>query len=340
MRGRIDWKYALSLELDDPGFDHTVLSEFRTRLLEGGSGQLLLDTLLTRFREIGLLKARGRQRTDSTHVLAKVRALNRLDLAREMIRHALDVLAAVAPDWLRGHSKPEWVERYAPRSLHDRLPTKREERDALAGSYGPDGYSLLDAAHSADAPTGLREVPAVRTLRVVWLQNYYRTDEGVYWRSNDDIPASALFVNSPHDLDARMGRKYTSSRTGYKAHLTETCEEGSPALITHVETTPAPVADREVTPKIHETLKGRDLLPETHLVDTGFLDAELIVTSKEEYSVDLLGPARPDVKRQAKRGEGFDAASFTGDWEEQEATCPQGTGPQEYQLDPSYRQPP
>ncbi len=79
VRGRIDWKYALSLELDDPGFDHTVLSEFRTRLLEGGSGRLLLDTLLARFRENGLLKARGRQRTDSTHVLARVRALNRLD---------------------------------------------------------------------------------------------------------------------------------------------------------------------------------------------------------------------------------------------------------------------
>ena len=324
VRGRIDWKYALSLELEDPGFDHTVLSEFRARLLGGGSGQLLLDTLLVRFLELGLLKARARQRTDSTHVLAKVRALNRLDLVRETMRHALDVLAAVAPDWLRGHCDANWVERYAPRSLHDRLPTKKEERDALARSYGPDGYSLLDVAYSADAPAWLRDVPAVRTLRVVWLQNYYRTDEGVYWRSNDDIPPSALFVNSPHDLDARMGRKYTSSWTGYKVHLTETCEEGSPALITHVETTPAPVADREVTPRIHETLKGRDLLPETHLVDTGFLDAELIVTSKEEYSVDLLGPARPDVKWQAKRGEGFGAASFTVDWEEQEATCPQG----------------
>ncbi len=203
VRGRIDWKYALSLELDDPGFDHTVLSEFRTRLLEGGAEQLLLDTLLTRFKELGLLKARGRQRTDSTHVLAKVRALNRLDLVRETMRHALDILAAVSPEWLLAHSNPEWVERYAPRSLHDRLPTKKEERDALAESYGPDGSSLLDAVYSADAPAWLREVPAVQTLRVVWLQNYYRTDEGVYWRSNDNIPPSALFINSPHDLESR-----------------------------------------------------------------------------------------------------------------------------------------
>lgn len=324
MRGRIDWKYALGLELDDPGFDHTALSELRTRLLEGGSGHLLLDTLLARFREIGLIKPRGRQRTDWTHVLAKVRALNRLDLVRETMRHALDVLAAVAPAWLRAHSNPEWVERYGPRSLHDRLPAKKEDRDALAGSYGPDGSSLPDALYPCDAPAWLREVPAVDTLRIVWLQNYYRTDEGVRWGSNDDIPPSALFVNSPHDLDARMGRKYTSSWTGYEVHLTEACEDDSPPLITHVETAPAPVADREVTPKVHEALKERDLLPGTHLVDTGFLDAELIVSSEEEYGVDPLGPARPDVKWQEKRGEGFDAASSTVDWEEREATCPEG----------------
>ncbi len=50
VRGRIDWKYALGLALADPGFDHTVLSEFRSRLVEGGAELLLLDTLLQRLR--------------------------------------------------------------------------------------------------------------------------------------------------------------------------------------------------------------------------------------------------------------------------------------------------
>src|SRR5947199_5530204 len=72
VRGRIDWKYALSLELTDPGFDASVLSEFRGRLVAGGAEQTLLDTMLARFKERGLLKARGRQRTDSTHVLAAI----------------------------------------------------------------------------------------------------------------------------------------------------------------------------------------------------------------------------------------------------------------------------
>jgi transposase len=107
VRGRIDWKYALGLELTDPGFDHTVLSEFRTRLVAGQAAQLLLETLLTRVCERGLLKARGRQRTDSTHVLAAIRVLNRLELVGETVRHALNSLAVVAPDWLRAWVPPE-----------------------------------------------------------------------------------------------------------------------------------------------------------------------------------------------------------------------------------------
>src|SRR5213595_2139712 len=68
VRGRIDWKYALGLPLEDPGFDFSVLSEFRTRLVEGNAEHRLLDVLLDRCKAQGLLRARGRQRTDSTHV--------------------------------------------------------------------------------------------------------------------------------------------------------------------------------------------------------------------------------------------------------------------------------
>ena len=80
VRSRIDWKYLLGLELTDPGFDASVLSEFRGRLVAGGLEEHLLDTLLALCREHKLLSARGRQRTDSTHVLGAVRSLNRLAL--------------------------------------------------------------------------------------------------------------------------------------------------------------------------------------------------------------------------------------------------------------------
>ena len=111
---------------------------------------------------------------------------------------------------------------------------------------------------------------------------------------------------------------------GYKVHLTETCEPETPNLITDVETDAAPAADGAATPAIHEALRERDLLPGRHLVDTGYLDAELLVVSRRDHGVDLVGPPRPDVKAQARAGEGFAAEHFAIDWERQRATCPEG----------------
>src|SRR5438876_8342626 len=111
VRDRLAWKYALSLDLCDPGFDHSVLSEFRTRLVEGNAEQRLLDLLLERCREGGCLKAGGRQRTDSTHVLARIRALNRTLCVAQTIVYVLNVLSEVAPDWVRTHVPVEWVAR-------------------------------------------------------------------------------------------------------------------------------------------------------------------------------------------------------------------------------------
>jgi transposase len=326
VRGRIDCKYALSLELDDPGFDASVLSEFRTRLLEGGSEGLLFDHILDRFREMGLVKARGKQRTDSTRILAVVRGLNRLELVGETMRHALDVLSTVAPQWLQGRVRPEWVERYVRRLDDHRLPKSKEARQAEGEKIGADGQELLDAIYSEDAPSWLRELPAVETLRKVWMQNYFREQDGsTKWRTSEiGIPPSTKFVGSPFDTEARYARKFTTSWVGYRVHITETCEDGLPNIITDVQTTPGPVADGDATPLIHEALKRKDLLPETQLVDTGYLDAELLAESKKKYGVDLYGPTRPDYKWQARESTGFEAAAFTIDWDNEVATCPEG----------------
>jgi transposase len=138
VRSRIDWKYALSLELSDPGFDHTVLSEFRTRLVGGQAERLLLDTFLARVCERGLLNVRGRQRTDYTHVLAAIRALNRLELVGETLRHALNSLAVVAPAWLQAQAPAAWFDRYGRRMENYHLPQTAAAREALAATT-PDG---------------------------------------------------------------------------------------------------------------------------------------------------------------------------------------------------------
>ena len=103
VRARIDWKYALGLELTDAGFHFSVLAEFRARLVADDAGHLLLE----RFKARGLVKARGKQRTDSTHVLAAVHDLHLLELVAETLRAALDDLAAIAPDWLRAIARSQ-----------------------------------------------------------------------------------------------------------------------------------------------------------------------------------------------------------------------------------------
>src|SRR3954467_10036253 len=132
VRGRIDWKYALALELTDPGFDHTVLSEFRSRLVNGQAQRQLLDILLDQLKGLGLIRQRGRQRTDSTYVLAAVRTLNRLERVGETMRAALNALAVLAPDWLQTLAPTEWYQRYGRRVENYHLPKTEAAREELA----------------------------------------------------------------------------------------------------------------------------------------------------------------------------------------------------------------
>src|SRR5262252_8601004 len=168
VRARIDWKYLLGLELSDPGFDFSVLSEFRDRLLAGGAEDLLLDKLLEQSRALGWLKPRAQQRTDSTHVLAAMRVLTRLELVAETLRAALNALATVAPTWLQGVAPLAWYERYGKRIEESRLPKATAAREAYAQTVGEDGFLLLDALDTPDAPEGLRALPSLDALRRTW----------------------------------------------------------------------------------------------------------------------------------------------------------------------------
>jgi transposase len=325
VRSRIDWKYALGLELTDPGFDSTVMSEFRTRLLAGQAECQLLTALLEHCRDRQLLKSRGRQGTDSTYVLGVIRALNRVACVVEAVRHTLNRLVVAAPEWLQAHSQPAWLTRYGRRAEDERWPKSEAQRQAYAITVGLDGYALLEAIDAEDGPAWLRGVPAVKALRSIWMQQYYRRHEGVRWRTAaEGIPPSTRMISSPHDLDARYAKKYTTSWIGYKVHLTESCETDALHLITHVETTAGPIADGAVTTAIHEALRVKQLLPQRHIVDTGYLDAELLLTAQRAYGVELLGPTRPDYRWQARAGQGFDASSFVIDWGRRRGTCPLG----------------
>lgn len=326
VRARLDWKYALSLPLADAGFDASVLTEFRARLVAGDAIHRLLDLLLGTLTQTGLPRAGGRQRTDATAVLAKVRALNRLVLVRTTMRGALCALAVAAPQWLTPHLDPAWAERYDPPWDGARVPAAAGPASDRAAQIGADGLRLLDAVLAPEAPAWLRQVPAVETLRQVWVQQYYAAEPGQapVWREVADLPPSALRIVSPTDPEARVGAKRDTVWTGYKVHVTETCDDTRPHLLTDVQTTPAPTPDGAVLPQLHARAAAAGQLPAEHLVDTGYVSAPALVDTQHTYGVELVGPVLPDTSWQARRADGFAVALFTINWAQRQVTCPTG----------------
>jgi transposase len=322
VRSRMDWKYLLGLELADCGFDYSVLSGFRARLVAGDRQTLLLDRTLELLREKRLLKAKGKQRTDSTHVLAAIRAMNRLERVLETMRAALNELACEAPQWLAGAVAPEWFARYSHRAEQSRLPKQLKARQALAVQVGQDGWRLLGLLEQ-EQPT-LLELEKVVTLRKVWRQHYTRDEEGeVRWRTGKEMTRAADEIQSPYDVQARYSRKEPIEWTGYKVHLSETCDESLPHLITNVHTTAATTQDVACTSAIQASLYLKQLDPSQHLVDAGYIDADLIVESRQKYGIELFGPTRLNPSWQAREG-GFDSSQFVIDWERRQVSCPAG----------------
>lgn len=333
VRERIDWKYALGFDLTDPGFDFSLLSEFRVRLVESQQETLLLDRLLEVCKERGWLKAGGKQRTDSTHVLARVRSLSNLECAGETLRAVLDDLATLAPEWLVEQITANWFERYSHRVENYRLPKAESQRTTLAQQIGADGLHLLRALDKPEVPETLKNEASVQLLRQVWQQYYDLSDGKAKWRAGPQEHAEEGIIRSPYDPEARTGKKRETTWLGYKVHLTETCavetteqdrEPILPQLITAVQTTVANVQDVTMTHVIQEDLAQHDLLPDEQIVDTGYVDAELLVSSQEHYGIRLLGPVLADNSWQAKADKGFDVAHFQLDWQAELATCPQG----------------
>lgn len=329
VRARIDWKYVLGLELDDPGFNYSVLSEFRERLVAGQKEQLLLDELLSRLKELKLLKAGGQQRSDSTHILGAVRQLNRVEIVGETMRQGLNELSEFAPEWVKGIAKPEWFARYGRRFEQMRLPKEPGEREALLETIGEDGTFLLEEVRTAAEAEQLRELPGVEFLRQMWVQQYWREvkEDGtvhLHVRGDDNQPPGAQRLHSPYDPEMRYSAKRERGWVGYKTQLTETSGEEEVHLITQVSTTLATESDMHALDKIHRTLEQKGLLPAEHLVDAGYVDAESLVSSRRDFDVSLCSPVREKVSWQAKAGQGFDLASFQIDWEKQIAICPHG----------------
>ncbi len=325
VRSRIDWKYALGMKLTDSGFDFSVLTEFRSRLLNGEVVQLFLDKFLEQCQIKGWLKAKGQQRTDSTHILAAIRTLNRLECVGETLRAALNALAVVAPSWLLTQVEEDWFEHYSRPVSEERLPKGIEARTVYAERVGLDGMRLLNTIYDDPAtPEWLRELESVEILRQTWIHQYFVKNGLLHLRAAKDLAPAGNRFDSPYDPDARYGNKRSTTWTGYKVHLTETCSDNSVHLITHVETTMAQLSDVEQTEKIHQALEEKNLLPSEHFADAGYVDSTLLVSSQEKYQIDLVGPIRPNSSWQANEPDAYDQSQFSINWKTEKVTCPQG----------------
>ena len=356
VRARLDWKYLLGLSLDDPGFDHTVLAEFRGKVAEAGLERVALDALLERLAAGGLVKAGGKQRTDSTQVIAAVAALNRLELAGESVRAAVEALAAAHPAWLEQRiCVSDWTRRYGTPMTAWRPPASQAKQDELAIASARDGYALLEAVCGESSPAWLRELPAVDVLRRVLVQTCTRAITGngreVIKRrekepEGDGLPPGHARIASPYDTDARWGVKRDTFWLGYKLHVTETCDDeprcgcpgggtgrrghgqdcaapAFPNLITHVATTDATVTDNQMTGALDDELAGKTLAPGRHYLDSGYLSAALLVSEAARHGIALIGPLLADTSAQARAGAGYARAGFTVDYDSKTVTCPQ-----------------
>jgi transposase len=324
VRTRMDWLYALVLPLDEPGFDYSILTDFRQRLLAAGAQDLILDPILHLSRERGWLKARGKQRTDATAVLARVRALSSLESVGESMRAALNALAEQEPIWLKAHLNPAWVERYVHRFELARFPKAETERTLLREQVGQDVAQLLASLDEAQTPQSVRSLPELALLRQVFAQHYEQQGQQVRWRDGPAVSNEQRIV-SPYDPEARSSRKRDTIWLGYKVHLTETCDQdpACPHLVTHVETTPATLQDTEVLAPIGEQLRAKDLAPAEHYVDQGYPSGPELVR-QGSLGTQIIGPVGQDTSWQHREQTGYALDDFAIDWPGQVATCPQG----------------
>ncbi|WP_034270236.1 IS1182 family transposase [Actinospica robiniae] len=324
MADRISWKYALGLDVAETGFDASVLAEFRARLAEPGRADALLDTVLDKLKAAGLVRAGGRARTDSTHVLAAVRSLGRVEMLGESVRAALEEIARVAPERVVPLLAPGWEERYGRKVETSRLIGRgrgKATMEELAGRFGADGSLLLETLKADPTAGWVLRLPQVRLLAQVWEQHFERS-EGGGWvlKAVTDLPPAAELPISPYDPDARYAVKRASGWEGGKVHLTESCDEDLPHLVTDVATSAATVQDSAQTTDIQERLLARGLGPGVHVMDAGYPTAANLIAAAG-HGITLIAPVTVSSGRGAKTGT-FSPGEFEIDWDTGRARCP------------------
>lgn len=320
VRMRLDWKYVLHLPLDYPGFDFSVLSEFRERLLNHQAEARPFDRLVAIFHAKQLIKERGKQRSDSLAMLTKVRHLSRLELVVESLRLAVSAALQANRTWGEASLPPAWEAWYGDRYVMERH--RPEEWDAYERTIGADGQWFLNQVEKAGAPAELKDLPAVQVLKTVWAQQFREAAGQMVYQTVTDYDGHTQIM-SPHDPQARYSKKRDFAWVGGKLQVTETDDEGYPHLLTDIAATCSSLSDWEALPTIQDRLEARHCPPSEHYVDCGYTSGSNLEQSQHR-GIDLIGPVQSPVTPQSKLPDGMTLEQFSIDLAQHQATCPAG----------------
>jgi transposase len=320
LRMRLDWKYALHLPLEDEGFDFSVLSEFRDRLIEGKAEKRVFEKLVEQIRAMGLVKERGKQRSDSIAMLVKVRRLSRIEMVVETLRLAVVALVEANREWCEEVIPPSWEEKYGERFVRQRY--SEQEWKEYETNIGNDGAWLLKRLRDGGAPAELQELPEVQVLSTVWAQQFHEAQGQMVYKELKKYDGHTQ-IQTPHDPEARYSRKRKFEWLGDKVQVTETDDEGYPHIITDIVATDSNQTDYEELPLIQARLIERQCKPGEHYVDAGYMSGPNLAHS-QDLKIDLIGPLPEVVTPQDLLTDGITQAHFQLDPIEKIATCPQG----------------
>lgn len=324
LRLHLGWKHALGLAVDERGFHPTTLVYFRQRLLEHQQGRVAFDALLQGLEQDGLIARRGKQRLDSTHILAQVAHMSRLEKTRETVRLFLEMLerAGRLGELPAGAALQE-------RYLDSDVLWHKLSQEALAAKFqqtGQDLQALL--AWVADHPD-LRDHDKTKLLQRVFHEQFEVTPAGPAVRKQEDSGT----VQNPHDPEAQWAakdQKKTKTWVGYKVQIAETVPEesgekapGAPtqAFLTEVTTTEAIVSDLEGGERLEQRQEEHGLgRADTKYVDAAYVTDDTLAQAAAEGR-QLIGPAHPVINA---RGKGFTAEQFDISVAQRRAICPAG----------------
>ena len=320
LRMRLDWKYALHLELEYEGFDFSVLSEFRDRLIEGQAEGRVFEKLVEQIQKMGLIKEHGKQRSDSIAMLSKVRRLSRLESVVETLRLAIVAIVDTDPKWSQEIIPPDWEEKYGERFVRQKYSEK--EWQEYEEQIGDNGHWLLGRLEKGSAPAEVQNLPAVQVLKTVWAQQF-REEAGKMVYKDLKTYDGHTQIQSPHDPEARYSRKRHFEWVGDKVQVTETEDEGYPHIITDIVGTSSNRTDYEELSAIQDRLAQRGYLPAEHYVDAGYMSGPNLDSSQKKQ-IDLIGPLPTVRTPQDMLPDGMTRAHFQINSEKKTVTCPKG----------------